>query len=68
MEYDSNLSMAINIVIKKSTRWNKLRRNSTNSMKLTNGYNNIFATYSHKKSQLTINQSENYQNYLKTKF
>lgn len=31
-------------------------------------FSNIFATYSHKNSQLTINQSENYQNYSKQSF
>lgn len=68
MEYGSNLSMAINIVIKRAQDGISLGVNSTNSMKLTNGYNNIFATYSHKNSQLTINQSENYQNYSKQSF
>ena len=37
--------------------------NTNNSTKLTYGYNNAFATYNRKNSQLTINQRENYQNY-----
>lgn len=68
MEYGPNLSMAINIVLRRAQDGISLGVNSTNSMKLTNGYNNIFATYSHKNSQLTINQSENYQNYSKQTF
>lgn len=68
MEYGPNLSMAINIVVKRAQDGISLGVNSTNSMKLTNGYNNLFATYSHKDSQLTINQSENYQNYSKQGF
>lgn len=68
MEYGPNLSMAINIVTRRAQDGISLGVNSTNSMKLTNGYNNLFATYSHKSSQLTINQSENYQNYSKQTF
>lgn len=54
MEYGPNLSMAINIVVKRAQDGISLGVNSTNSMKLTNGYNNLFATYSHKDSQLTM--------------
>lgn len=68
MEYGSNLSMAINIVLKKQHNGISLGLNGTNSTKLANGYNNVFATYYHKNSQLTINQSENYQNYSRQTF
>lgn len=63
MMYGANLAMAINVVMKKTQDGVALGVNATNSTKITYGYNNVFATYNRKNSQLTINQSENYQNF-----
>ncbi len=63
LEYGSNLAMVVNIVVKRPQDGVSLGVNGTNSMKITNGYNNVYATYYHKNSQLTVNQSENYTNY-----
>lgn len=64
IKYGSNLAIAINVVLKQAQNGVALGVNSTNSTKINYGYNNVFATYNRKNSQLTINQSENYQNYL----
>ena len=63
MKYGSNLAIALNIVMKQMQDGIALGVNTNNSTKLTYGYNNAFATYNRKNSQLTINQRENYQNY-----
>ena len=58
MMYGANLAMAINVVMKRTQDGVALGVNATNSTKITYGYNNVFATYNRKNSQLTINQSE----------
>lgn len=63
LKYGVNLAIAINLVLKQARNGVVLGVNTTNSAKITNGYNNIYATYNNKNSQLSINQSENYQNY-----
>lgn len=62
IKYGSNLAIAINIVMKQARNGIDLGVNTNNSTRLTYGYNNVFATYNRKNSQLSINQSENYQN------
>ena len=62
-KYGSNLAIAINFVLKQARNGVTLGMNTSNSTQTVYGYNNIFATYNHKNSQLSINQSENYQNY-----
>ncbi len=63
LEYGQNLAMVVNFIVKRPQDGVSLGVNGTNSMKATNGYNNIYATWYHKNSQLTVNQSENYTNY-----
>ncbi len=62
-EYGQNLAMVVNFIVKRPEYGVSLGLNGTNSMKITNGYNNIYATYYHRNSQLTVNQNENYSNY-----
>ena len=62
MKYGSNLAMAVNIVLYNAEDGVSVGVNTSNSTQLIYGYNNLFGTYIHKNSQLTINQSENFQN------
>lgn len=62
MKYGSNLAMAVNIVLNNVEDGVSIGVNTSNSTRIVYGYNNIYGTYIHKNSQLTINQSENYQN------
>lgn len=62
-KYGSNLAIVINLVLKQARNGAAIGVNTTNSAKIINGYNNVYATYYHRNSQLSINQSENYQNY-----
>lgn len=62
MKYGSNLAMAVNIVLYNAEDGVSVGVNTSNSTKIIYGYNNLFGTYIHKNSQLTINQSENFQN------
>lgn len=63
LKYGTHLAIAVNLVLKQARNGVTLGMNTTNSVKVTNGYNNIYATYNNNNSQLSINQSENYQNY-----
>lgn len=63
IKYGSNLAMVINFVLKQARNGVSLGVNTANSTQMTNGYNNVYAAYINKNSQLSINQSENYQNY-----
>lgn len=65
IKYDSNLAIAINIVLKQTQDGVGIGINTANSTKATYGNNSLFATYNRKYSQLTVHQSENYQNYSK---
>jgi len=61
--YGDNVAILINIITKFSQDGIDLGISTNNSLKFVYGYNNIFATYSHKHSQITINRTENFQNY-----
>ena len=63
MRYGDQLAMAINIVLKQARNGISLGMNTTNSILFKRGNNNIFATYIRDKSQFSINQNEDYQNY-----
>ena len=63
MRYGDQLAMAINIVLKQARNGISLGMNTTNSILLKRGNNNIFATYIRGKSQFSVNQNEDYQNY-----
>lgn len=61
--YGDNVATAINIITKFSQDGIDLGITTNNSLKFIYGYNNAFATYNHKNSQLTISRAENFQNY-----
>lgn len=63
MKYGTNLALVIDILMKRREDGFSSGGNLSNSVTLTNGANNLYAAYNHKNSQLTVNQSENYQNF-----
>lgn len=63
MKYGDNLAVAINIVLRRARNGISLGVNATNSTKLKRGNNNIYVNYIRGKSQWSLNQSEDYENY-----
>lgn len=63
LKYGANIAIVINLVLNQARNGVSLGLNTSNSAKITNGYNNLYATYNNKNSQFSVNQSENYQNY-----
>lgn len=63
LKYGQNIAIVINLVLNQDRHGVSLGLNTSNSAKITNGYNNLYATYNNKNSQISVNQSENYQNY-----
>lgn len=61
--YGDNVATAINIVTKFSQDGIDLGVSTNNSLKFVYGYNNVFGTYNHKHSQLSVSRTENFQNY-----
>lgn len=63
LKYGTNIAIVINLVLNQARNGVSLGLNASNSAKITNGYNNLYATYNSRNSQFSVNQSENYQNY-----